>query len=184
MTELEERLKAGPESVEALLRAAHRPLSLADHEFWHGLAEGAGHRAHRAFKQADVGPALCWARCSVAIYDCLTADVPQPHSFDLSGMFIRAKAIRACGVSKGDPVRDLSIIAAWVRVALVFSIDEAIARSADMMTALAKGETRPVDEARRLRQIKNRLGVLVGLEQLGELAPDLEAWLAVRDRLV
>jgi hypothetical protein len=184
VTELEERLRAGPEAVEALLRGAKRPLSLSDPPFWHGLAEGAGQSANWAFGEGNREKGLAWASCAVAIYDCLAADIAEPNDFNLSGMNLRTNAILACGSLAGPLLLDPLAVIDWVRSALVCSVDAAVARSARFKKSLAEGAHPSIDEARVLREMKTRLGVLARLAAGFPVGTDLECWIEARDQLV
>lgn len=185
MTKLEAQLGAGPEAIAALLLAAGRPLSLQDPaNHWHGLAEGSAQNASQAFERGNAPLGLSWTRCAVAIYDALADDIVESSSFDLSSMYARVRAIRASGSHPGDPVLDPEVIVRWVRSALIRSVGEALDLSAKFRAALASGAGPSLDDGRKLRRIKNRLGVLHELDAASSVPADLRPWLEVRDQLL
>jgi hypothetical protein len=185
VNDLEAELTAGPEALEALLVATARPLSPHDLvQHWLGLAEGAAQMARLAFEGGDAPVGLSWTRCAVAIYDALTDDVVGWNSFDISGMSARVQAIGAIGSHHGDTVLDPEVVIRWVRSALTRSVDEALNQSARFREALASGAKPSLDDGRKLRCIKNRLGVLQELDVVVPVPADLRPWLQVRDQLV
>ena len=182
MTE-EELLKQGPDSVEDLLRRARRPLSADDGVNWHGLGEGAMLNADVEFTSGRREAGLAWSHCAVSLYDALAADAEGWNTFDHSAMYGRVNAMRHSGVLEGDLVRDPAAVIDWCRAAIDCSLDDALESTARLREAIGAHAEPSIEEVRRLRRIKNRLGVLVSLAEILELSPDLEAWIAARDRL-
>jgi hypothetical protein len=185
MTEVEAQLGAGPEAVEALVRESARPLTFdANGPNWLGLAYGAAHNASEAYERDDAALGLSWTRCAVALYDALASDPVAPDSFGVSGMYARVRAIEAIGSRVDDPLLDPDPIVRWMRSSLVVPIEEALARSARFREQLSSGSEPSLDDARMLRRIKNRLGVLRQLDRTCPAPDDLRRWLDVRDQLV
>lgn len=151
---------------------------------WLLLAFSAGREVRFAFGEGDARRGLQWAQAAVAIYDALSADVREPHSFDVSSMFTRVVAIGACGAKPGDNVLDTAVIVNWVRQVLVGAPNDAVLESKNFFAALAAGKRPSIETARRLRRIKTRLAVLEALEPRIAADGEMRGWLIVRDQLI
>jgi hypothetical protein len=170
LSEVERLLRQGPSTIERLLDEAPRPLSNGP-IYFHGLAEASGSRACEAFEREPREPGLAWARVAVRIYEVLATET-RDLGFELSAMHLRVTAIAALGELAEDAVRDPARITDWFKASLVYSIESALASSRQTL-----------DELRRLRDIKNRLGVIARLASVTTLDAEAQRWLSIRDQL-
>jgi hypothetical protein len=105
-------------------------------------------------------------------------------------MYLRANMIARLGDVPGHPVLDTSRVTDWFREGLPMPLGEAERAAAEWRERLDAGKVgemtdAEVEKVRRLRQVKNRLGVIRHLVERGGLTPDpeLRAWLTLRERL-
>ena|SRR5438876_5265581 len=135
--------------------------------------------AYDAAQKARLGSDLTWAQVATSVYDHLAtqADNAGRNSFMLSSMMLRADMISRLGVVPGHPVLDIDNISRWFFDSLEIPYEEA-SRQADAWTELQ------VEDIRKLRAIKNRLGVIKLLSDEGLLDDtELSKWLLLRDKL-
>jgi hypothetical protein len=166
---------------------------------WLGLAEGAAANTH-------IEGNLDWAHVAVYLYEHLANEAApaSKESFILSAMRLRAFLISKYGAVPNDPILDLERITRWFFDSLQISQGEAADLADVTWKALSTEDVRRWNETHslivenqgrvrqldshvvvELRRMKNRLSVIEGLVESGQLKPntDLAFWLSLREKL-
>lgn len=176
-----EMLQREASEVETWLRSAVAGEAEVPPSFnWHGFAEGAAQNALSSEAPGDAGVDLTWARIAAMAYQHLI-DPSQPDTrdaFTLSLMMLRASLISRVGGAPGDSLLDADDLIRWFHDSLPMSLQEAEEKA-------RRWQECSLDEIRKLRRIKNSLGVLAVLASTGRVRFDAETerWLRLRDEL-
>lgn len=143
---------------------------------WLGLAEVATTLASVERRQAGHQD-LWWAHVALAAYQVIMG-AGQDDSIEVSMMCLRALFIRQYRSIPGDHLLDVDQIVRWFWARLPCTLAEVQEKVNQLRTLRSY-------ELLELRQIKNRLAVLVPLVRDEKLHPneELQRWLALRDQL-
>ncbi len=148
---------------------------------WDGLAEVLGQNADMANMSDDPAMSLKWTRLAVAVYSHLLSqpNVPFRESLLDSQMTLRANMIGKFGTKTGDPILDVTTIVDWFFQETTLPFEVAVKKATDWQ------KTQIIEDMRVLRRIKNRLGVISRLDEMGQLPDDktLRKWLSIRPQL-
>lgn len=122
---------------------------------------------------------LQWAYLAVRVYDHLLETTDAQESLGNSQMMVRAYMINHLGSLAKDPVLDSNILMHWFFQQLTISF-------ADAVQQLDEWPKRRIEWIRNLRQIKNRLSILMPLYQKGQLTTtdgELSKWFSIYSKL-
>jgi len=175
---LSELLEQHPASVYHWIRQVQTGEQPAPQEFhWLGLAEVATTRASFELRRAGHQD-LWWAHVALAAYQILLNATGQDESIEVPMMHLRALFIQRYRTIPGDHLLDPNQIERWFWARLPCTLAEAQRRVNQLRTL-------PTHELLELRQIKNRLAVLIPLVGDHKLRPnkELQRWLALRQHL-
>jgi len=171
-------LEEDPASVYRWIRQVQTGQKPAPADFnWLGLAEVSTTRA--SYEQPQAGHQdLWWAHVALAAYQFIMDHAGQDDSLEGSMIHLRALFIRKYRTVPGDPLLDIDQIVRWFWARLPCTLLEAQHKVNQLKTLRTH-------ELLELRQIKNRLAVLIPLVKDQKLQPNEELlrWLALKDSL-
>jgi len=175
---LSKLLEQDPPSVYYWIRQVQSGRKSASEDFnWLGLAEVATTWA--SYEQDRAGHQdLWWAHVALAAYQIIMDATGPDDSIEVSMMHLRALFIRQYRSVPGNVLLDIDQIVGWFWARLPYTLAEAQRKVNTLKTLRA-------NELLALRQIKNRLAVLIPLVRDQKLPPnaELQGWLALKDHL-
>ncbi len=190
-------LQQNAEQVQSWLRSVWAEQQQVPEKFnWLGLAEGAAFNARELARKSDEyhSSSLAWAELAASVYEFLAKKYPELSEQYLSSlMTLRAYMIIKFGSVIGNPVLDIEKIVNWFFDNLEISYQDALIKATDWREALSTNNAEEIqkkfetdlEEIRRLRVIKNRLGVIKLLSESQEFRPnkELTAWISLWKQL-
>lgn len=121
-----------------------------------------------------------WLRAAVELLEYLSESEGERFgsSYSLASTHLRAYFILRMGAVPDEPLLNLAQIVEWFRKSVGLSAEQALSLRANWSSL-------PIEEIRRLRDIKNILSVFYELARAGLTVsyPDIKQWLEIRDRL-
>jgi hypothetical protein len=169
------------QDVDTLLTWIDQQRSLIDNSLSLSLIDGLILRVDYFLSERNYKLSSQWATLTFKLCDhLLQNDSCSDRDFLLiKVMMLRVRLIQTFGEQNNHPILDPNIIVQWFKQTCNLSLDE-------VCTMAKNWRNYPVEKIRRLRQLKNRLRVLVQLSQVSQsLAhfPDLEPWLTIQSQL-
>ena len=170
--------KGGPVGVEHWLRQVERSeVQVPGPNAVIGIGELA---AEEAYAHANVE----WAKASIHAYELSARFFPESaQSAITKAMLLRAWFIAKLGSIEEDPLLDARVVTDAFLADLPCSHEEALERISQWKREdLPLASRLPIDDVRKLRDVKNRLPAIRLLFESGNLAPDspLRNWLAIQ----
>ncbi|MEH1968445.1 MULTISPECIES: hypothetical protein [unclassified Nostoc] len=191
-------LQKDPEQVQTWLRMVWAEQQQVPEKFnWLGLAEISTFRAQELANQESNeshSESLAWAEIATSVYEFLAENNPTfSESYLYSLMGLRAYTILKFGALPGNPVLDIQQIVNWFFDNLHISYQEALIKATDWRETLAANnpeETQKkfeseLEDIRKLRLIKNRLGIIKRLSKSKYFLPneELNIWISLWEKL-
>lgn len=152
---------------------------------WLGLAEVAAQNTCSGNGNKHSKPNLDWAKIAFAVYEYLErrSDTTDNWriSLECSEMLLRTNIIISGGYDDNEEaLKNVDVVLRWFTQSLNVSFSE-VEKRASSLHELGRSEILA------LRQIKNRLSVIKVLYQNyslpPEIAPEIEKWLSLREKL-
>jgi len=176
-------LEQDAESVLIWVKKIFSDQATQPQEFnWLLLADVSSAKARKGQNSSGL-PDREWAEIATTIYDRLADDAEHKktgsgESFRISSMMLRAGAIAKLGVISDHCVLDVNLILQWFW-------DNIKESPEDVEKKAANWKMLPIAEIRELRQLKNRLKVIVALADSDKYVLDekLNTWLNLREKL-
>lgn len=180
---LDHVLEQDAESVLIWVKKIFSDQATQPQEFnWLLLADVSSAKARKGQNNSDL-PDSQWAEVATTIYDRLADDAEHKktgsgESFRISSMMLRAGTIAKLGVISDHCVLDVNLILQWFW-------DNIKESPEDVEKKAANWKMLPIAEIRELRQLKNRLKVIVALADSDKYVLDekLNTWLNLREKL-
>ncbi len=191
-------LQKDPEQVQAWLRIVWAEQQQIPEKFnWLGLAQVSTFNAQELANEESNeshSESLAWAQVATSVYEFLAENNPSfPESYLYSLMGLRAYMILKFGALPGNQVLDIQQIVNWFFDNLHISYQEALIKATDWRETLAVNnpeETQKkfeseLEDIRKLRLIKNRLGIIKRLSKSKDFLPneELNIWISLWDKL-
>ncbi|MBN3938497.1 MAG: hypothetical protein V7L21_25845 [Nostoc sp.] len=188
-------LQKDPEQVQTWLRMVWAEQQQVPEKFnWLGLAEVSTFRAQELANEESNkshSESLAWAKIASSVYKFLAENNPSFSERYLDSlMTLRAYMILKFGALPGNPVLDIQQIVTYFFDNLHISYQEALIKATDWREALAANnpeETQKkfdseLEDIRKLRLIKSRLGII---KQLSKFLPneELNIWISLWEKL-
>ncbi len=191
-------LQKDPEQVQAWLRIVWAEQQQIPEKFnWLVLAQVSTFNAQELANEESNeshSESLAWAQVATSVYEFLAENNPSfPESYLYSLMGLRAYMILKFGALPGNQVLDIQQIVNWFFDNLHISYQEALIKATDWRETLAVNnpeETQKkfeseLEDIRKLRLIKNRLGIIKRLSKSKDFLPneELNIWISLWDKL-
>ncbi|MEH1938452.1 MAG: hypothetical protein V7L14_33065 [Nostoc sp.] len=191
-------LQKDTDEVQVWLRMVWAEQQQVPEKFnWLGLAEVSTFKAQELAKEESNeshSESLAWAQVATSVYEFLAENNPSFSERYLDSLMgLRAYMILKFGAIPRNPVLDIQQIVNWFFENLHISYQEALIKATDWREALAANnpeETQKkfdgeLEDFRKLRLIKNRLGIIKRLSKSKDFLPneELNIWISLWEKL-